>query len=98
MCKHTSSFSPPYTGEGPQASPSPLSVMSRILVDVALPIAVPSTCFLGMMHRGVRVTKQGLDSVHRCFESLHMDVEVCDDMTQMGLERLTLCSSHLIYI
>ena len=39
-----------------------------------------------------------VDLVHRCFELVHMDVEVCDDMTLMGSERLTLCSSHLIYI
>ena len=39
-----------------------------------------------------------VDSRHRCFKSIHMDVEVCDDMSPMGLERLTLCNFHLIYI
>ena len=39
-----------------------------------------------------------VDSMHRSFESIHMDVQVRDDMTQIGSERLTLCSSHLIYI
>jgi hypothetical protein len=38
-----------------------------------------------------------VDSMHRWFKSIHMDVEVCDDMSPMGLERLTLCSYHLIY-
>jgi hypothetical protein len=37
-----------------------------------------------------------VDSVHRCFESLH--VEVCDGMTQMEIERLILCSFLLINI
>jgi hypothetical protein len=160
MFKHTSSFSPPYVGEGPQASSSPLSVISRIPVDVALSVVVPSICFLDIGHKWWTwgcmfsephtryesylrrfMLKQGVwmsrfvrrctpistylldigdmwwtqeslfyrpshqllrllyvDSVHKCFESIYTDVEVCDDMSPMGSERLTLCSSFLIYI
>jgi hypothetical protein len=51
MFKRTSSFSPPYIGEGPQTSSSPLSVTSRILIDVALLVVVLSTCIVGIGHR-----------------------------------------------
>jgi hypothetical protein len=51
MFKCSSSFSPPYIGEGPQASSSPLSVTSRILIDVALLVVVLSTCIVGIGHR-----------------------------------------------
>ena len=46
MFKRTSSFSPPYVGEGPQASSSLLSVISRMPVNEV----VPSTWFLDAAH------------------------------------------------
>jgi hypothetical protein len=163
MFKRTSSFYPPYIGEGPQASSSLLSVPSRIMIDVALSVVVLSTCIVDIGHwwytwgwlfsdphiryasylrcfmlnqciwmsrfvmrctpisTYLLATRHrwwtweslcidphtsyasylgllNVDSLRRCFESMHMDVEVCDNVTQMGSERLTFRSSHLIFI
>ena len=51
MFKRTSSFSPPYIGEGPQASSFPLSVTSRAMIDIALSVVVLSIWILDIGHR-----------------------------------------------